>query len=327
MYELRTQIWEIGSKVGNVIYNKKDIILINQQMQSQIVCPIFQISNTTFEGIDLFKNFLNYLQFSNLATELENEAYGGEFHIQQTFKKSDYILILAGIVHKGKFTQNQRTLLGPSQEGTFTIVEIQNIHCNRVPVRQVRAGQICTMLINISKCSKKWFNNAGGEIRKGMVLLDYKDKINVQACYSFKAEVWAYDGTVQTIKKTMEPYIYSQQVSQTCAIFLETDVEMAIYNQMKISEIRKKKRGKSTEIRKIDETEGQEESDYEGDIKKQNDKKNEQIQNPTNLFQSMQQSQKPFNGRKRAFSSQEDLLVKDFGTSNGDSPNISSKLR
>lgn len=30
MYELRTQIWEIGCKVGNIIYNKKDIILINR---------------------------------------------------------------------------------------------------------------------------------------------------------------------------------------------------------------------------------------------------------------------------------------------------------
>ena len=32
IYELRNQIWEIGLKVGNVIYNKKDIILINKQM-------------------------------------------------------------------------------------------------------------------------------------------------------------------------------------------------------------------------------------------------------------------------------------------------------
>ena len=30
VYELRTQIWEIGNKVGNVIHNKKDIIIINQ---------------------------------------------------------------------------------------------------------------------------------------------------------------------------------------------------------------------------------------------------------------------------------------------------------
>lgn len=82
VYALRNQIWEIGSKVGNVIYNKKDIILINRQMQSQIVCPIFQISSKTHEGIKLFKNFLNNLQFSNTETNLQKEAYGGEFHIQ-----------------------------------------------------------------------------------------------------------------------------------------------------------------------------------------------------------------------------------------------------
>ena len=30
VYELRTQIWEIGQKVGNVIHNKKDIVLVNR---------------------------------------------------------------------------------------------------------------------------------------------------------------------------------------------------------------------------------------------------------------------------------------------------------
>jgi len=106
VYELRTQIWEIAQKVGNVIYNKKDIILINRQMQSQIVCPIFCISNKTHEGIKLFKNFLNNLQFSNTETNLQNEAYGGEFHIQQTFKKTQDYIILSGIVHKGVFRLN-----------------------------------------------------------------------------------------------------------------------------------------------------------------------------------------------------------------------------
>jgi len=43
-------------------------------------------------------------------------------------------------VHKGKFRQNQKTLLGPNSEGTFSVVEIKSIHCNRVPVRSVKAG-------------------------------------------------------------------------------------------------------------------------------------------------------------------------------------------
>jgi hypothetical protein len=40
-----------------------------------------------------------------------------------------------------------------------------------------------------------------------MVLLDYKDKINVQASFSFKADIWSYDGTIKTVKKTMQPFI------------------------------------------------------------------------------------------------------------------------
>ena len=55
-------------------------------MQSQIVCPIFVVSNKNHQGIDLFKNFLNNLQFSNTEIDKEKEAYGGEFHIAQTYK-------------------------------------------------------------------------------------------------------------------------------------------------------------------------------------------------------------------------------------------------
>ena len=81
---------------------------------------------------------------------MEKEAYGGEFHIAQTYKKRQHKneeLILAGIVHKGIFRQNQRVLLGPNNEGTFQTVEVKSIHCNRVAIRQVRAGQMCSFLV------------------------------------------------------------------------------------------------------------------------------------------------------------------------------------
>jgi GTPase len=103
-------------------------------MQSQIVCPIFQVSNKTREGIELFKNFLNNLQFSNKEDTLEKQTYGGEFHISKTFKKTNETLILEGIVHKGKFQQHQKALLGPNAEGRFCVIEIQSLHSNRVPV-------------------------------------------------------------------------------------------------------------------------------------------------------------------------------------------------
>ena len=80
-------------------------------------------------------------------------------------------------------------------EGTFCVVEIKSIHINRVPVRSVKAGQMCAIMIFVSKFSERWLQTAGGDIRKGMVLLDYKDKLNVQACFSFKADIWSLDGT------------------------------------------------------------------------------------------------------------------------------------
>ena len=138
-------------------------------------------------------------------------------------------------MHKGIIRQNQRVLLGPNIEGTFSVVEVQSIHCNRVPVMSVHAGQMCSILINISKFCQKWIVKSGGDIRKGMVLLDYKDKINVEACFSFKADIWTYDGTVQKIKRTHQPFIHTQQVSQSCAIYLEDDLLMQRYNKRRMT--------------------------------------------------------------------------------------------
>jgi hypothetical protein len=81
-----------------------------------------------------------------------------------------------------------------------------------------------------------------------MVLLDYKDKLNVQACFSFQADIWSLDGTTQSIKQTFQPFIHTQQVSQTCAIFLESDLEMLKFSSsLKLKKHAKKRRGKSTD--------------------------------------------------------------------------------
>jgi len=114
----------------------------------------------------------------------------------------DRVFILEGIVHKGVFERNQRVLIGPNLEGTFSVVQVDSIHCNRVPVLSVRAGQMASILVIINKSGKKWLQKAGGDIRKGMVLLDCKDKLSAESSFSFKAEIWSYDGTVQKIKTT-----------------------------------------------------------------------------------------------------------------------------
>ena len=89
-------------------------------------------------------------------------------------------------------------MLGPDNDGRFRKIEIKGIHCKRVPVRQVRAGQMCSFSINLGTFAEKWLKNCGGEIRKGMVLIDSKAK--PRATYTFSAEIWTYDGTTRNIK-------------------------------------------------------------------------------------------------------------------------------
>ena len=162
--------------------------------------------------------------------------------------------------------------MGPNIEATFSVVEIKSIHCNRVPVRSVKAGQMCSILVSLKFC-EKWLRQAGGEIRKGMVLLDYKDKINVQASFSFKADIWSYDGTIQCIKKTMQPVLLTQQVSQSCAIFLEGDTLISQYQttrQMKLDKKKQRWRSNSMlDLHHLDENrskDDQNDSDAQPDI-------------------------------------------------------------
>ena len=65
-------------------------------------------------------------------------------------------------------------MLGPDNKGRFRKVEILDIHCKRVPVKNVKAGQMCSFRINLGTFAEKWLKNLGGQIRKGMVLLNPK---------------------------------------------------------------------------------------------------------------------------------------------------------
>ena len=82
-------------------------------------------------------------------------------------------------------------MLGPGSTGTFTKIEIKGIHCKKIPVRRVVAGQLCSFAINLAKLSEKWLGE--GKIRKGMVLVDPRTK--PRATWTFCAEVWSFDNS------------------------------------------------------------------------------------------------------------------------------------
>ena len=194
---------------------------MNLQMQSHMVCPIFNISCTNLLGIDLFKNFLSNLPFSDRGENIDKKAEQCEFHVSRA-KFKDNAIILIGVVHQGTFKEGQKTVLGPIADGSFHDVEIMEIRCCYVPVEQVNAGQMCSMLVSYANKCKKCFSSIKDQVRKGMVLLDSDKTQDKRASFSFKAEIWTYNRKSVSVKKSFEPFVHVQQVQQSCKIFFDS---------------------------------------------------------------------------------------------------------
>jgi|LauGreDrversion4_2_1035121.scaffolds.fasta_scaffold310940_2 hypothetical protein len=64
---------------------------------------------------------------------------------------------------------------------------------------------MCTLALTLGEVSKKWFEKSGGEIRKGMVLVDPKCK--PIASWTFLAEIWSINGEKVTVKNNYSPVL------------------------------------------------------------------------------------------------------------------------
>lgn len=73
--------------------------------------------------------------------------------------------------------------------------------------------------MNLGKFADNWLKNCGGEIRKGMVLVDPKSK--PKATWTFCAELWTFDGTTKTIKNNYQPVIHTSHIRQSAKIILD----------------------------------------------------------------------------------------------------------
>jgi len=76
------------------------------------------------------------------------------------------------------------------------------------------------MHVNLGKYAESWIKE--GEVREGMVLLD--TKMNPKATYTFKAEIWSFDGVTRTIKNSYQPVVHASHIRQCCAI-VQDDVD------------------------------------------------------------------------------------------------------
>jgi len=188
------KVWCAPGKKVQVITDK--FISIKESM-----IPIFLLSSVTGEGIDVFKSFLNILPVhSNLALLCDN--------CQQVSIKKKYFIdgigtIVGGIVTSGTIHVSDEMQIGPDDNGNFQKVFINSIFKNYRSVSEARAGNSATF------CLK---NVAFNKVRRGMVLLDSREKPTAYRKFTANVTMW------HKVLNLNKPVIHCRTIRQPAEI-------------------------------------------------------------------------------------------------------------
>ncbi|KAI9749860.1 MAG: hypothetical protein M4579_006707 [Chaenotheca gracillima] len=190
-------------KIPILIKTREETINTASQFVSQRVCPIFQVSNVTGQGLDLVRAFLNVLpnygQYDTQGTF--------EFHINDTFSVPFVGTVVSGVAKSGVIHAGDSVLIGPDSLGQFISTNIRTIERKRIQVPLCSAGQSASFALK--RVRRK-------EVRKGMVVLPKLEQ--PPKVYSeFVAEVLILSHAT-TIRPKYQAMLHVGPVSQTCAI-------------------------------------------------------------------------------------------------------------
>ncbi|TGZ76483.1 P-loop containing nucleoside triphosphate hydrolase protein [Ascodesmis nigricans] len=190
-------------KVPILINSREDVINTATQFISKRICPIFQVSNVTGEGLDHVKTFLNILPFHG---QFDSEA-PFEFHVNDCFSVPFVGTVVSGVVKSGVIHAGDNIFIGPDSLGNFIPTAIRSIERKRLPVPVVSAGQSASFALK--RIRRR-------EVRKGMVVLP-KTETPPKAHWQFTAEVLILSHAT-TIKPKYQAMLHMGPVSQTCRI-------------------------------------------------------------------------------------------------------------
>ncbi|CAD8062690.1 unnamed protein product [Paramecium primaurelia] len=204
-----------------VVRSEEDVVLFSKQILSKTLIPIFLISNLKQRTLDYFIKFLNLLPSTNELTN--NSNLDSEYCIHNVFEINNQ-KVLGGTVLKGVIRVKQILQMGPDKHGRFFPIEIEEIQCNRVQVKSVQCGQICTIRFKQGTLTQQ-FGSDQNPVRRGMVLIDSKS--NPQAAWDFLAEIWLFDDQKDSkkIAASFEPVINTQCTRQICKIIREEQLQ------------------------------------------------------------------------------------------------------
>lgn len=120
--------------------------------------------------------------------------------------------IFAGVIVSGKIENNQKMLLGPTNEGEFKLVQIKEIQFLRVTVDELCCGNSCS--VKLKSLDKNYELNTNN-FTKGMVLLDPDYKL--QPTMEFEVEALIVHHS-STIKVGYQSVVHCHVIRQTCTV-------------------------------------------------------------------------------------------------------------
>lgn len=192
-------------KIPLFVQNNHDVVMTAQNFVSERLCPIFQVSNVTGQGLDLVRNFLNILP----ALRKYETDQPLHYEINDTYSVPFAGTVVSGLLKSGVVHVGDKLILGPDSVGQFVTTTVKGIHRKRVSVPAATAGQSVTLALK---------NIRRNAIRKGQVLLTHeKDEPMPKVSRRFEAEILVlYHST--TIKSKYQAMVHCGAVRQTASI-------------------------------------------------------------------------------------------------------------
>ena len=185
------------------IKSSDDIVNSIVNLHSNIIVPIFKISNTTLEGVDFFNKFLNLIPKKHND---EKKTDMVEMFIDCIWNVPNIGTVVGGFLNSGFVKTGDKLYIGPINN-LYKQITIRSIHCKRVPLQEVEHGTYtCFALKGIYK----------QDIKKGCVIIS--DKSQQILCERITAEIEVFETHSTNIKEGYTCMLSTANIKTPCII-------------------------------------------------------------------------------------------------------------
>jgi len=180
---------------------------VSQSFTHERICPIFQVSNVTGQGLDLLRTFLNLLPSSEGDQTKFAIDQPLEYSITEVWSVPYVGVVVNGILNSGSIKAGDSVLLGPDSNGGWVVTTVKSIHRKRALVNFADAGQCVSFAL-------KRVRRAG--VRKGMVIVA-RTETPPRAVRQFEGQVLIlYHNT--TLQRNYQAMLHCGAIRQTVRI-------------------------------------------------------------------------------------------------------------